>query len=144
MNITAYETDVVAWANEQAALIRAGRFEHLDLEHLADEIEDVGKSEKRELARRLSDFLAHLLKWKYLPQYRTTSMAQCTKLYRKMIRYCLNEAPSLKVELSNLEWIDLVWCDAVVIVLKDTELDDLPEIFPWNMDAVFQNDWLPA
>lgn len=53
MNITAYETDVVAWANEQAALIRAGRFELLDLQHIAEEIEDVGKAEKRELANRM-------------------------------------------------------------------------------------------
>ena len=42
-----YESDIVAWANEQAAFIRAGRFDMLDLEHIADEIEDVGKSELR-------------------------------------------------------------------------------------------------
>ena len=41
-----YDTDIIAWANEQAALIRARRFDLLDLEHIAEEIEDVGKSEK--------------------------------------------------------------------------------------------------
>ena len=44
-----YETDLNAWANEQARLLRAGRFDLLDIEHIAGEIEDVGKSEQREL-----------------------------------------------------------------------------------------------
>lgn len=59
---TRYEADVVAWANQQARLIRAGRFDLLDLEHIAEEIEDVGKSEQRELARRMAVLLAHF-KW---------------------------------------------------------------------------------
>lgn len=49
-----YDQDVVAWAAEQARLIREGRFDQLDIEHIADEIEDVGKSEQREqVVRRL-------------------------------------------------------------------------------------------
>ena len=58
---TTYETDIVAWANEQAALLRAGKLSQLDIEHIADEVEDVGKSEQRELASRLAILLAHLL-----------------------------------------------------------------------------------
>ena len=50
---TRYEADVVAWAQEQAALLRAGRFSEIDIANIAEEIEDVGKSEKRELASRL-------------------------------------------------------------------------------------------
>src|ERR1700677_3236034 len=59
-----YDADIVAWAEEQAALLRAGKFSALDIEHIADEVEDVGKSEKRELANRMSVLLAHLLKWR--------------------------------------------------------------------------------
>ena len=61
---TRYEADVVAWAQEQAALLRAGRFSEIDIANIAEEIEDVGKSEKRELASRMAVLLAHLLKWK--------------------------------------------------------------------------------
>ena len=61
MNAT-YESDIVAWSKEQAALLRAGRFSQLDIEHIADEVEDVGKSEQRELASRVVLLLAHLLK----------------------------------------------------------------------------------
>ena len=61
--MTSYNTDVIAWANEQAAFIRSGRFELLDIEHIADEIEDVGKSEQRELEKRMAVLLCDLLKW---------------------------------------------------------------------------------
>ena len=65
-----YEDDVVAWANEQARLLRTGRFDLLDIEHIAEEIEDVGKSEQRELANRMAVLLTHLLKWHYQPERR--------------------------------------------------------------------------
>ena len=59
-----YHQDIIAWAEEQARLLRAGRLDGLDLEHLAEEIEDVGKSEQRELANRMALLMAHLLKWR--------------------------------------------------------------------------------
>ena len=65
----AYKQDIVAWANEQAAYIRAGRFDMLDLENIAEEIEDVGKSEQRELESRMAVLIAHLLKWQYQPTH---------------------------------------------------------------------------
>ena len=55
---TSYESDVVAWAKEQAALIRSGHFDKLDLINIAEEIEDVGKSEQRELASRMAVLLS--------------------------------------------------------------------------------------
>ncbi len=66
-----YERDVVRWAQEQARLLREGDFARLDIEHIADEIEDVGKAEQRELASRMAVLLAHLLKWRCQPQLRT-------------------------------------------------------------------------
>jgi hypothetical protein len=65
-------------------------------------------------------------------------------LYRKMIRFHLKEAPSLKAELSDMEWIDMAWSDAVVIALNETGLEDFPEVCPWNMDDVLRDGWLPV
>jgi hypothetical protein len=70
---TAYETDVILWSQEQARLLRARQFAELDIEHLADEIEDAGKSEKRELANRMAVLLAHLIKWNRQPEKRGNS-----------------------------------------------------------------------
>lgn len=63
--LTSYQQDIVAWAKQQAALVRSGQFDLLDLEHIADEIEDVGKSEARELESRLAVLICHLLKFQY-------------------------------------------------------------------------------
>ena len=84
----AYEKDIVAWANEQACFIRAGRFDLLDLEHIAEEIEDVGKSEQRELETRMAVLLAHLLKWQYQPTHRGRSWLATIREQRKMIAIC--------------------------------------------------------
>ena len=70
-----YEADIMAWAQEQARLLRARRFDALDIEHLAEEIEDVGKSEQRELENRMAVLLAHLLKWQHQPARRGSSWA---------------------------------------------------------------------
>jgi len=58
-----YSTDFYKWAIEQATLLRSGRLEDADIEHIAEEIESMGKSEKRELINRLKVLLAHMLKW---------------------------------------------------------------------------------
>jgi len=68
---TRYEQDVVAWASEQATLLRAGNFGAIDIEHIAEEIEDVGKSEQREFMSRMSVLLTHLLKWQFQPSRRS-------------------------------------------------------------------------
>lgn len=67
MSTITYKSDIVAWANEQAKLLRNKQFHLLDIEHLAEEIADVGKSEQRELASRMAVLLCHLLKWHYQP-----------------------------------------------------------------------------
>ena len=68
-----YQQDFYAWANEQAALLRAGNLDAVDIELVAGEIESMGKSEKRELVSRLTVLLLHLLKWQYQPGRRGAS-----------------------------------------------------------------------
>ncbi len=94
-----YDQDVVAWASEQARLIRTGQFDKLDVEHIADEMEDVGKSEKRELASRMAVLLAHLLKWQFQPARQSKSWQRTIKEQRKSLALHLGEVPSLKTTL---------------------------------------------
>ena len=79
---TSYEKDVVAWAIEPAHLLRSGQLSAFDIEHIAEEIEDVGKSEQRELASRLEVFLTHLLTWQYQPAYQGKSCLATIKEQR--------------------------------------------------------------
>ncbi len=138
-----YETDVVAWANEQAAFIRAGRFDMLDLEHLADEIEDVGKSEQREFMSHLAGLIAHLLKWKFQPTHRGTSWEKTIKYKRKELAYNLKKTPSLKSRLGDTEWLDLVWDNAITQATSETGLDIFPESCPWDFEKILSPEFWP-
>ena len=142
---TSYEIDVVAWANEQAGLIRAGRFDLLDLEHIAEEIEDVGKSEQRELASRMAVLLAHLLKWQYQPDRRGASWENTIRAQRKEIAYGLDEAPSLRTKLREERWLDMVWSKAIAQAGNETNLSSWPSTCPWSVDAeILREGWLPT
>lgn len=142
---TRYEADVVAWASEQARLIRAGRFDQLDLAHIAEEIEDVGKSEQRELASRMAVLLAHILKWKFQPQKRSVSWTLTIKEQRRLLVRRIQKTPSLGPMLVDPEWIDEIWVDAKALAEKETGLDigAFPEVCPWSMTSVLAENWLP-
>lgn len=141
-----YEADVVAWANEQARLIRAGRFDLLDIEHIAEEIEDVGKSEQRELSNRMAVLLAHLLKWQYQPERQGNSWRLTICVQRKGVERALAATPSLRARLSDVAWKQAVWDDALGIAASETGLDeDFPKVCLWSMETeILDPDWLPA
>jgi hypothetical protein len=108
MSANSYDKDVVLWAPEQAALLRSGQFSNLDIEHIADEIEDVGKTEKRELASRMAVLMAFLLKWRGQPDRRSRSWRSTINEQRKHIALALDETPSLRTTLNEAKW----WADA--------------------------------
>jgi hypothetical protein len=74
INPTDYDHDFYAWTFEQAARLRNGCWTELDVENIAEELESLGRSEKRELISRLSVLLTHLLKWQYQPGLRSKSL----------------------------------------------------------------------
>lgn len=138
-----YDLDVISWANEQAALIRTGRFDLLDIEHIADEIEEVGKNTKREFRSRMAVLLAHLLKWQYQTGYRGNSWRRTIKEQRRGIASCLKETPSLKNDLNNLDWMEWVWSDAIGFAVRETGLDCFPESCPWSFEQFMNPDFWP-
>ncbi len=139
-----YHSDIIAWADKQAALLRAGRLDELDIEHLAEEIEDVGKSERRELARRMPLLLAHLLEWQFQPGRRGSSWQRTIKEQRRAIAGRLVETLNLQTSLSDLAWIDGVWADAVAKAADETGLTDFPDHCPWPMDEVLAKEFFPG
>jgi len=142
---TRYEQDVVAWANEQAALLRAGKLSAIDVQHIAEEIEDVGKSEQRELASRMSVLLAHLLKWQFQPSRRSKSWQFTIRTQRKEVAYVLDEAPSLRSKFSDAAWLDIVWSKARSAASNETglDLDAFAESLPWPIDDVLSQEFHP-
>ena len=142
---TSYDKDVILWSQEQARFLRAGRFAELDVEHLADEIEDVGKSEKRELASRTAVLLAHLLKWRSQPENRSKSSRSTIRDQRRRVALAIKETPSLKAVMRDRDWQEDVWLDARAQARKETGLaaEDLPEACPWTMEQAADQDFWP-
>jgi hypothetical protein len=142
---TSYDKDVILWSEQQARLLRAGRFAELDIEHLADEIEDVGKSEKREFASRMAVLLAHLLKWSRQPKVRSNSWRSTIVDQRKRIALAIKATPSLRAVMRDPDWREDIWLDARSQARKETGLaeDELPEACPWTMEQAADRDFWP-
>jgi hypothetical protein len=96
-----YEQDFYAWAMRNVELLRQGRLSEIDVEHVAEELETMGRSERWELMSRLAMLLAHLLKWVYQPYRRSRRWRATIKIQREDIRALLEESPSLKPELEQ-------------------------------------------
>lgn len=97
-----YDADFHAWANEQAALLRTGQLADADLAHIIEEIESMGRSEKRELVNRLVIVLLHLLKWRFQPGLRGNSWRLSIKEQRIRLESHLADNPSLKSKLDEV------------------------------------------
>ncbi|PMS37426.1 uncharacterized protein DUF29 [Trinickia symbiotica] len=139
---TNYEKDVVAWANEQAALLRAQKFSALDIEHIAEEIESVGRSEQRDFANHLALLVANLLKWQYQCGRRSSARRRVIEELRRLLSIQLQMTPTLKNSLTDPHWETRVWADAIVQSVEEIGLA-LPETCPWTMQHVIDETFLP-
>ena len=97
-----YETDFHAWLTEQAALLRAGAVDGLDRENIAEELETLGRSDKRALGSHLRNIMLHLLKMQFQPEKRTQSWRQSVRSSRDEIATILADSPSLARALPEL------------------------------------------
>ena len=144
MNSISYDSDIAAWASQQAWLIRNKKFDLLDIEHLAEEIEDVSKSEQRELASRMAVLIAHLLKWQFQPHLRGASWERTIKEQRRAIGLHLKKVPSLKPNLKEADWLEIIWSDALTIAIKETKIENFPEVCTWSIEDILAQGWLPT
>jgi hypothetical protein len=97
-----YDEDLLAWAERQAAHLRAGQLDRLDVEHLVEELEAMAGKLRRELKNRLRILLAHLLKWQAQPKRRSRSWAATIAEQRDQIEALLEENPSLRRSLDEV------------------------------------------
>lgn len=138
-----YDEDVVLWAEEQAALLRAGELSRIDVQHIAEEIEDVAKAETREVMNRMSVLLMRLLEWRFVAGRRCASKQRVVKAERRHVAYLLAEAPSLTQRLAAPECMGLMWAKALAEIVSDTGLGGFPETCPWSMAQILTEDFMP-
>jgi hypothetical protein len=145
--MSTYETDFYRWTQETAELLKQRRFSEVDLAALIDEVEDMGKSQRRALKRRLTLLLVHLLKWQYQPTHRGRSWQQTLRNQRKGIRKELKANPSLKPRLSEIG--EDAYDDAIGEAALETGLDEttFPSTFEqtgWSWEQVLDMEYLPT
>src|SRR5437764_8602078 len=92
--------DFAAWADETAELLQQRRFDDLDLEALADEVRDLGRSENRAMQHQLERLFTHLLKWAFQPERRSQSWDLSIFDARSNIEDDLEDSPSLRSKLT--------------------------------------------
>lgn len=97
-----YELDGYGWAMAQAKLLRERRFDELDIENIAEEVESVGKSEKSSAESALRVLMMHILKWQYQPERRSRSWAASIASQRAAFTRVMAENPSLKSKLEEM------------------------------------------
>lgn len=141
-----YEQDFYAWSKAQAELLRAKRYSDLDLEHLIEEVDDLGESLKRSVRSRLRTIIEHLLKLEHSPAqapragWYDSILAQRSDLLDEI-------TPSIRREVEPRlpELYDRARKSAATSLRKhaeDTAADALAATCPYTFDQIV-GDWLP-
>ncbi|MFZ4667456.1 MAG: DUF29 domain-containing protein [Prochlorotrichaceae cyanobacterium] len=134
--LSLYEQDFLLWSEDTAAKLKARDFDQLDLENLIEEVETLGRSERRELLNRLTRLLEHLLKRLYVPSERDYNGWELTiRNQRTGLRNLLRDSPSLK-SVWNIN-LDYAWEDAVRNVSKEYRKIQFPDQWPYDRSIEF-------
>ena len=138
-----YLTDFNLWIDRTAQLLREQRWHEIDVAHLIEEIEDLGKSERRGIASQLTRLLLHLLKWQYQPQRRSDSWLDSITDARTQIELAIEDSPSLKNYPA--EKLQESYQRARRQAAKQTniEISVFPTTCPYSLELVLAEDWLP-
>ncbi|MEA5575297.1 DUF29 domain-containing protein [Anabaena sp. UHCC 0451] len=141
MEASLYENDFYRWTIEQSKKLRCGNFEGLDLQNLADEIESLGRQEKRELENRLGVLIGHLLKWQYQQEKRTRSWQITINTQRRAINKLLKDNSSLKSYLKMA--LEEGFVSGLDLVLTETPLKkkELPSLCPYTIEQIFDSSF---
>lgn len=138
-----YERDLHQWLMSSAHLMRQRSFNEVDAEQIAEELEAMGKRERRELISRLTILLAHLLKWQYQPARRTRSWQNTLAIQRSELSDLLEDSPSLRYELEQT--IDRAYERAKLIAEDETgpEAAIFPQECPYALEDITDPTFLP-
>lgn len=143
MNTSLYEKDFYTWVQQQASLLSQKKFDQLDLPHLIEELEDLGKRHYDQLESRLMQLIAHLLKWQVQYWKRTNSWRATIRVQRTAIAKLLRRNPGLKSRLE--EAMRESWEEARDLAIIETDLPDeqFPETCPFSLEEILSETFFP-
>jgi hypothetical protein len=142
-NAVDYEKDFFAWTVEQGRLLRSGELSAIDIVNIAEEIESLGRSDRRELRSRLTVLLTHLLKWRYQSGARSSSWSGTIREQRRQIELVLDDSPSLRRFV--VDTLPQAYGDAREDAVEETGLaaTEVSAECPFTLDEVLSRSFLP-
>lgn len=137
----AYERDFYSWLMEQARFVREGRWDALDRENLAEEIESLGREQFNKLESALRVLLMHMLKWDHQPERRTRSWVLSIDAQRIELEDVLSDNPGLKPRIPQA--IARGYRRARIEAAKETgiETDKFAETCPYSFDEIVSREF---
>lgn len=138
-----YDQDYYLWFADQARLLRAAMWNRIDVEHLAEELEDMGKREKRALRSRTVVLLAHLLKYAHQPDRRGPSWTGTIREQRKQLDELLHDSPSLKPRF--VDELEDSYISARLLAAGETGLPEsvFPASCPFSLSQLLDEGFWP-
>ena len=141
--IPKHDEDFYGWAMGEASLLRQRKWDELDIEHLAEELESMGASEKRELVSRMAQLIFHLLKWQLQAHLRCRSWEGSIETQREELQEIIEDSPSLKPKV--IDCFPVAYKKAKSLVKKETPLDLnlLPVECPYTFEQIMNDEFYP-
>jgi hypothetical protein len=141
--VPGYEEDFVAWLEDQARHARRGEIDALDLENIAEELEGMARSDRREIRNRMTVLLAHLLKSSARPGRPSESRLGTIAEQRDQIAILLEDSPSLRGYPREI--IDRCYPSARRNAARQMRMREsvFPERCPFGVEDVLDHAWLP-
>ena len=140
-----YDNDIALWAGQQADALRRRAANEIDWDNVAEEIESLGRSDKREISNRLAVICEHLLKWQFQPEMRSGSWRGSVVEARNRIADLIEESPSLADYPANrlTQPRGGAYARGREKAMAETDITVLPEICPWTVEQVLDSEFWP-
>ncbi|NVM75368.1 hypothetical protein FHW83_001148 [Duganella sp. SG902] len=138
-----YEADTLIWTETQIALLRAGKFDQLDVENIISELGHQVRKDKNEIASRLRGLMTHLLKYQFQPLRRSRSWVSTIIEHRSRILDILERMPSLRPQLDD--YVKHNYPRALMAVANETHMSPalFPQENPYSLDQLLNENFFP-
>lgn len=135
-----YDEDLLAWLEQQAAYLRAGQLDRLDVAHLVEELDDMGGSQRRELKGRLEILLMHMLKRDAQPRRRSRSWQSTIVDQRARIEALLEQSPSLRHGLEEVAQRAFTVAVKPAAIETGLKRSAFPAALPYQLAAILEEE----
>ena len=139
-----YETDFSRWLFENAALLRQGRFAEADIPNIAEELECLGRGERRAVESHLVVLLLHLLKWELQPEQRNSGWRGSIYHARDGANDLLRDSPSLVSRVPELVADGYKQARDNAILVTELPESCFPELCPYTVEQVLDKKFWPG